>query len=103
MIWLAIILIGAFTYFTRALPFISKSKWLDRAAGAPWLDRLGPVLLVSMLVAIILPYAGEQIVLGLYKPLVIGILVVLLALKIKPNAGLATLADILCGCVFLGI
>ncbi len=93
--WIAILIIGAFTYFTRALPFIWKSQLLEKASESAWLERLGPVMLVAMLVAVVLPFAQEAIELKEWLPLFLGISSVLVTLKIKPNAGLATIIGVL--------
>lgn len=53
-LWITIIIIGAVTYTTRVIPlFWCRLK--NPVTQPSWRDRLGPCLLVSMAVAVILP------------------------------------------------
>ena len=54
-LWLTITIIGAVTYATRVIPLFGHRLKGLMTQQSSWRDRLGPCLLASMAVAVILP------------------------------------------------
>ena len=95
-LWIAIALIGAATYATRAAPFLLKSRDTgDRTArGRDRLSAVGPCLLAAMAVTVFLSEIAETRATGSLLPLLVGSASVAVVMRAFRNPGLATLAGI---------
>lgn len=89
-LWITIIIIGAVTYTTRVIPlFWCRLK--NPVTQPSWRDRLGPCLLVSMAVAVILPiFAGTALALETYAA-ACGLLAASGSMWFRRDTGVATL------------
>lgn len=91
--WIAIIVIGIFTYVSRVLPFFTPR----RRSGRPpaWLDALGPALLAAMAVTIFAPQAGAALAHGTLAVYLVGLATAALVMMFSKDPGFATLGGVL--------
>lgn len=90
-LWLTIIIIGAVTYATRVIPLFWRRLTDPMKQQSSWLDRLGPCLLSSMAVVVILPaFAGSAFPMEALAA-ACGLLATSGSMWVRRDPGLATL------------
>ena len=93
-LWLTILLIGLATYLARALPLFWQPRQSANRSRAAWLDRLGPCLLAAMAATVILPIFMASAEDGSTLEVLFGLAAVAIAMQIRNDPGIATLAGI---------
>lgn len=94
-LWGAFIVIGAVTYFTRALPLLLARRGDGAEAPPPaWLDALGPCLLTAIAAAMLLPEARSALLDGSLRAFALGAAAAAVVMMWRGNLGLTTLAGI---------
>lgn len=91
-LWGLILIIGAVTYLTRALPLLMRPRAGGDRTPPAWLDALGPCILAAIAVSVLLPEARAAIDTGAALPFALGSAAAAGTMLWRRDAGLATLA-----------
>lgn len=93
-LWIAVIVIGAVTYLSRALPFLIRFTGKASPTTKTRLAALGPCLLAGMAAA---AFSGEfhaALSSGKMIPLVAGTVLAIVSMGVKRDPGIAAIAGV---------
>lgn len=93
-LWIAVIVIGAVTYLSRALPFLIRLTGNASPTTKARLAALGPCLLAGMAAV---AFSGEfqaAVSGGKMTPLIAGTVLAVLSMSVKRDPGIAAIAGV---------